>query len=272
MFEMVGVRVYGDCNLNWYSHLGNFMIAYYISMVTHTIYYWGMKGQFFFGLRCLCGMGIMISVNSFIPNFKWKDFEPFLLSPEFSPNSHLFRLLSLSAQSVPLYYKAIGKDRFKFKSLLNFAGDYMYSEVRSTSRFSMVCEEGARKMWKSYAILTCIICTSMSLVSVGPIFLFFRTGIWITPLGTQFPLADHSDIAFYMDLVIQMAIALIGILVTVSIEMSQVIVNNAVQMAADVTKLSIDELREQLSEEGEMRLKTRTKFRNLMLQVQDFDR
>lgn len=70
MFEMVGVRVYGDCNLNWYSHLGNFMIAYYISMVTHTIYYWGMKGQFFFGLRCLCGMGIMISVNSFIPNFK----------------------------------------------------------------------------------------------------------------------------------------------------------------------------------------------------------
>lgn len=45
----------------------------------------------------------------------------------------------------------------------------------------------------------------------------------ITPLGTQFPYADQSDVAFYLDLAIQMAIALIGILTTVSIEMSQVI-------------------------------------------------
>lgn len=62
MFEMVGVRVYGDCNLNWYSNLGNFMIVYYVSMVAHTIYYFGRKGQLLFGTRCLCGMGIMISV------------------------------------------------------------------------------------------------------------------------------------------------------------------------------------------------------------------
>lgn len=62
MFEMVGVRVYGDCELNWYSHLGNFMIAYYLSMTSYTLYYWSEKGQFLHGTRCLCGMGIMISV------------------------------------------------------------------------------------------------------------------------------------------------------------------------------------------------------------------
>lgn len=175
-------------------------------------------------------------------------------------------------KSVPLYYKAIGVDRFKFKSLLNFAGDFMYEDKKGSSRFSMVCDEGARKMWKSYAILTCIICNSMSLVSLGPMVLFFTTGVWITPLGTQFPYADRSDIAFYLDLLIQMGIAIIGILVTVSIEMSQVIVNNAVEMAADVIKLNVDELKENLTDECEMKLKSHANYRNVMLQIQDFDR
>lgn len=148
----------------------------------------------------------------------------------------------------------------------------MYEDKKGSSRFSMVCDEGARKMWKSYAILTCIICNSMSLVSLGPMVLFFTTGVWITPLGTQFPYADRSDIAFYMDLIIQMGIAIIGILVTVSIEMSQVIVNNAVEMAADVTKLNVDEFIERLADEYEMKLRGQAQFRNIILQIQDFDR
>lgn len=171
-----------------------------------------------------------------------------------------------------MYWKAIGKDRFKFHSLLNFAGDYIYEEKRSTSKFSMVCEIGAHKMMKSYAILTCIICTSMSLVSLGPMLIFFRDGIWITPLGTQFPFADQSDVAFYMDLGIQMAIALIGILTTVSIEMAQVIVNNAVEMSADVIQFNIDMLAEQINQIDMMHLKSRANFRNIILQIQDFDR
>lgn len=63
MFEIVGVRVYGDCRLNLFSQFGNVLVAYYVSMVSHTIYYWSCKGQFVYGLRCLCGMGIMISVS-----------------------------------------------------------------------------------------------------------------------------------------------------------------------------------------------------------------
>lgn len=66
MFEWVGVRVFSDMHLNWYSNLGNVMVFYYVSMVTHTLYYWGKKNQFVFGTRCLCGMGIMISVILFI--------------------------------------------------------------------------------------------------------------------------------------------------------------------------------------------------------------
>lgn len=62
MFECVGVRVFSDMHLNWYSNLGHVMVFYYVSMTIHTLYYWGNKNQFIFGTRCLCGMGIMISV------------------------------------------------------------------------------------------------------------------------------------------------------------------------------------------------------------------
>lgn len=63
MFEVVGLRVYGDCKLTIYSYFGYVVVVYYLSMVTYTIYYWSCKGQFIYGLRCLCGVGIMISVR-----------------------------------------------------------------------------------------------------------------------------------------------------------------------------------------------------------------
>lgn len=136
----------------------------------------------------------------------------------------------------------------------------------------MVCEEGAQKMWKSYAILTCIIVTSMSLVSLGPVLLFIKDGIWMTPLGIQFPFADQSDVAFYLDLLIQIAIALIGILTTVSIEMSQVIINNAVEMSGDAIKFNVDVFAEQITCIGQMNIVLHANFRNIMVQIQDFDR
>lgn len=111
----------------------------------------------------------------------------------------------------------------------------------------------------------------MSLVTFGPMLLFFRTGVWMTPLGTQFPFADRSDIAFYMDLAIQMIVGILGIMISVSIEMSQVIINNVVVMGADVMTLNMKELAEQLTSNNAMSIKVRAKFRNIMIQAEDFD-
>lgn len=66
MFEYVGVRVFSDLDVNWYSYMGNIILFYYLSMSAHTLYYWSKKGQFVYGTRCLCGMGIMISVINFM--------------------------------------------------------------------------------------------------------------------------------------------------------------------------------------------------------------
>lgn len=85
-----------------------------------------------------------------------------------------FTFDSLYIQSLPLYWQAIGSARFKFHSLINFAGDYMYEDKKGNS---INCEEGALKMLRSFGILSCIIATSMSLISLGPILVFLREGI-----------------------------------------------------------------------------------------------
>lgn len=257
MFEWIGVRVLSDSHINYYSHFGNLLVFYYVSMTIHTLYYWNQKDQLLFGTRCLCGMGIMMAVIYLY----------FLLSNVIQK----IKILK-SIQTIPLYWESIGANRFKFNSLLNVAGNYMYEDFKGKSKFSAVCEEGAHKMLKSYAILMCIICTSMSLVALGPIIVFFRTGIWMTPLGVQFPLADQSDLAFYLDLVIQMFIAVTGIFSTVSIEFSQVIVNNVIEMSADVIKLNINQLMDQIAPLGQMNLRSRAQFYNIVVQIQDFDR
>lgn len=63
MFELVGVRVFSDLKVNWYSQLGNLLVLYYGSMTSYTLYYYHCKNQLMYGTRCLCGIGILISVK-----------------------------------------------------------------------------------------------------------------------------------------------------------------------------------------------------------------
>lgn len=65
MFEIVGVKVFTTNEVNWYSQLGNCLIIYYISMCSYTLYYYHCKHELVYGIRCLCGMGILISVSHF---------------------------------------------------------------------------------------------------------------------------------------------------------------------------------------------------------------
>lgn len=177
----------------------------------------------------------------------------------------------LPLKSVPLYWKAIGDERFQMKSVLNFAGAYIYEDQQTSTRYTLVGVQGFDKMLRSYIILACVIITSMSSVALGPAKIFITQGIWITPLGIQFPFADVSDIAFYMDLTIQMIVAIIGILTTVSIEYVQVIINNAVELSADVIVLNCDILSEQLEDTQRLKPKSAAMLRNICIQIQDFN-
>lgn len=65
ILESIGVRVLSDCKLNWYSSFVFILVYYYVFMCAYTLYYFHMKGQLFFGARCLLGVGITTSVRSY---------------------------------------------------------------------------------------------------------------------------------------------------------------------------------------------------------------
>lgn len=108
---------------------------------------------------------------------------------------------------------------------------------------------------------------------MGPMLLLIKTGVWITPLGVQFPYADESNVAFILDLFIQLIVGMIGVPITVAIEMASVIINNAVEMSSDVIEMNVNHLISMLHQKDTDtgQLKLDQKFRNIIIQIQDFD-
>lgn len=148
----------------------------------------------------------------------------------------------------------------------------MYQGRNDASRHSMVCDEGVRKIWKSYVILLCAILLAYIALSFRPILVYFEHGTLMTPLGTRFPNVDQSKIAFYTDLFGQTATVISSGIGLIAIEMCQVIINNAIEMSADIMQFSAMELNEQLNEDSKMNHNYHIRFHNIIHQVQDFDR
>lgn len=63
LLNMLGVRAFDDMKVNWWSHMGNFTIAYIWLMTIYTLIYHYREKRFLVGCRCLCGLGIVVSVN-----------------------------------------------------------------------------------------------------------------------------------------------------------------------------------------------------------------
>lgn len=108
---------------------------------------------------------------------------------------------------------------------------------------------------------------------MGPMLVLLKTGVWITPLGVQFPYADESTVAFILDLFIQLIVGAIGVPITIAIEMASVIINNAVEMSSDVIEMYVDKLTSMLVQAKQVDpLKLTQIFRNIIIQIQDYDR
>lgn len=70
-----------------------------------------------------------------------------------------------------------------------------------------------------------------------------------------------------MDSIIQIRFVLNGVLWIFGVELSEVIINNAIEMAAETEKLS-----DQINQLHGINCQSQLIFRNIILQIQDFDR
>lgn len=171
-----------------------------------------------------------------------------------------------------MYVKCLSEDRFKLKNLFRFSGDYIYKDSNDSSSFTRLCHESIENMRKSYIFLVIVIIISVGGVSVGPIDAYLRKGVMVTPFGTKLPFfEENSRQGFFFDMAYQSCLMPFGIVSTICIELCQCMTYNTVQLCADAIKLTSTELSAELEAKQKCSIRSRAQFRNMLMQIKDFD-
>lgn len=169
--------------------------------------------------------------------------------------------------------KCLTSDRFRLRMLFRFAGDFIYKDVKDSSPFTQICEESIEKMRKSYIILIAVIFIAIQAVSAGPIYVYFKDGVKVTPFGTKTPFFEEdSDIGFTVDMTYQACLMPFGIVSTICIELCQCMTYNTIQLCASAITLETELLGKTLEQtHQQFTAKTRAHLRNVFVQIQDYD-
>lgn len=107
----------------------------------------------------------------------------------------------------------------------------------------------------------------------GNIYVYFTEGILSTPLGFEIPYFEaNSIVGFGVNMGIQSLYAIIGILGAVVIESCQALLNNTVSLFVALISMKTRGLSAYLNGGGKGCLESRILFRNILIQIQDFER
>lgn len=176
------------------------------------------------------------------------------------------------AQGMTLYVKCLSPDRYRLKRLFRFSGDHIYPDVNDGSPFTRICEESIEKMRKSYIILVIVIFISIGSVIIGPMEAYIHRGIKVTPFGTKTPFFEEdSDVGFTFDLIYQSCLMPFGIISTICIELCQCLTYNTIELCADVVNLHTESITNDFDNGNKFDSSLRARFRNVLIQIQDFD-
>lgn len=63
MCEVLGIRVFTDSKINWFSYFPLVVAMIHFPSVLYTLWIYHKRGEILIGMQCLCTTGIMISVS-----------------------------------------------------------------------------------------------------------------------------------------------------------------------------------------------------------------
>lgn len=61
--EIIGVTVYGDLKIHWYTYVPGLFCLLHLTMILTTLSKYSMEGNYARGLECTCSSGMMIAVS-----------------------------------------------------------------------------------------------------------------------------------------------------------------------------------------------------------------
>lgn len=105
------------------------------------------------------------------------------------------------------------------------------------------------------------------------VYIFITEGILTTPLGFRIPFFEEDTfVAFAVNMGVQSAYGVYGITAVICIEACQAMIINTAKLFVALISANMKEFSGQIETESTMTLALKVRFRNILIQVQDYDR
>lgn len=162
------------------------------------------------------------------------------------------------------------------QSVAFFAGDKIYTEVDldSDPNYIRICDQCAMKLLKNTATMVGLIIVSCAIYSCFPVYAFiFHNEIQLF-CPVLLPFTDLESVnGIILNFINQMFINLIGISASIGIEIATCIVKNNVSAIVVAIGYETSQLSKYIeSNVNESSKSIHVQFRNMLIQIQDFDR
>lgn len=170
------------------------------------------------------------------------------------------------------YRIVVGPSRFKFNSLLNFGGNYIYRNENQSIKFQMICEKYAKRLTKSIlmGVPSMVMCNWIILVVA--MYTHFRHNISITPLAINLPFFEKdSDVELLVNMIFQLTMGLYAVIGCLGLEIGECLLNNTIIAIPHVIRFNLSEFSDEFEANG-MNLKSILQLRNTFHQIQDYQR
>lgn len=174
-------------------------------------------------------------------------------------------------QNFSLYWKSIGPARYRYREIIQFAGNNIFMDRKPSTEYEQKLDAHAMKLIKISISTTIFVAFSFSLILIGPIYVFVSNGEYANPTGVIMPFVNpDSGRGFAINLSIQFAVASIASVGLISTEILSCMINNTYAVMTDMVCFNMSEFSDGLlqpafSEQSKMAL------RNIIVQLQDLE-
>lgn len=171
-----------------------------------------------------------------------------------------------------IYWTAIGSQRFKLNSLVNFSGKFIYIDDNASTKYNKICEKSVMNLLKNVVIVVTLVIFAHLLALVGPIHAYIFNDIRVTPTATHLPfLEKDSNTGFMLNLAQQSVIAFYSMSANITVEIMTCLIANTISTIPKLIRLNLKELADE-AQKKYSRLSIHIRLRNVLIQVQDYDR
>lgn len=172
-----------------------------------------------------------------------------------------------------MFIALIPSTRQKLRSIYNFGVDYIYANSRISPKIHSVCNRMAIDLLASTVRINQIVYISVAIGDGAPLFKTFFTNEKEMIIPVLLPFIDpETDNGYYINLASQLFACMFGVIIIPTVEQVTVIVKNNLLALVAVIECNIDAFKSSLEVDEEYSAKHISDFRNIILQILDFNR